>query len=254
MNTHTLPVRGTVEASDRLLNPSACLLNSDISAWVTPPLKVAVVDVRALFGEILVLGLKTADPATHFTYYRSLSDWLTLREATNEAVVLLSIDIKALESDTDGCLQMLSDLKEEASPTQFIVASSAEDPEIVLRTLEAGACSYISTSMRLSAVIRVIHLVHAGGTFIPTTSLQMLAARPNLDGRQAPPQEMLLSPRQMMVAKALRKGTPNKLIAYDLNMCESTVKVHVRQIMKKLKARNRTQIAYLTNAMFDEDE
>ena len=59
-----------------------------------------------------------------------------------------------------------------------------------------------------------------------------------------------LSPRQVLVARALRKGTPNKMIAYDLNMCESTVKVHVRHIMRKLKAKNRTQVAFLTNSMF----
>ena len=43
----------------------------------------------------------------------------------------------------------------------------------------------------------------------------------------------------------------NKLIAYELNMCESTVKVHIRNIMKKLKATNRTQVAYLTRGLFE---
>ena len=39
----------------------------------------------------------------------------------------------------------------------------------------------------------------------------------------------------------------NKTIAYELDMCESTVKVHIRAIMKKLNARNRTQVVLLTN-------
>ena len=43
----------------------------------------------------------------------------------------------------------------------------------------------------------------------------------------------------------------NKLIAYELNMCESTVKVHIRNIMRKLKATNRMQVAYLTRAFFE---
>ena len=47
------------------------------------------------------------------------------------------------------------------------------------------------------------------------------------------------------MVEAIRQGKPNKIIAYELNMCESTVKVHVRAIMKKLKARNRTEVAYL---------
>jgi DNA-binding NarL/FixJ family response regulator len=43
----------------------------------------------------------------------------------------------------------------------------------------------------------------------------------------------------------------NKLIAYELAMCESTVKVHIRNIMKKLNATNRTQVAYLTRGYFE---
>jgi DNA-binding NarL/FixJ family response regulator len=54
--------------------------------------------------------------------------------------------------------------------------------------------------------------------------------------------------RQLQVVEAIKKGKPNKIIAYELNMCESTVKVHVRTIMKKLHARNRTQVAYLYSA------
>ena len=49
---------------------------------------------------------------------------------------------------------------------------------------------------------------------------------------------------------ALRRGKANKIIAYELNMCESTVKVHIRNIMKKLKAKNRTEVAYLANKLF----
>jgi len=50
-------------------------------------------------------------------------------------------------------------------------------------------------------------------------------------------------------SKALRRGKANKVIAYELNMRESTVKVHVRNIMKKLKARNRTEVAFMANEL-----
>lgn len=54
----------------------------------------------------------------------------------------------------------------------------------------------------------------------------------------------LLSDRQAAVADAISRGKPNKVIAYELNLCESTVKVHIRSIMKKLQARNRTEVAF----------
>jgi DNA-binding NarL/FixJ family response regulator len=60
--------------------------------------------------------------------------------------------------------------------------------------------------------------------------------------------------RQAAVADRLRRGKPNKLIAYELNMCESTVKVHIRNIMKKLRASNRTEAGYKLNAMISDAE
>jgi DNA-binding NarL/FixJ family response regulator len=55
--------------------------------------------------------------------------------------------------------------------------------------------------------------------------------------------------RQLTVIESLRQGKSNKVIAYELNMCESTVKVHVRHIMKKLGAKNRTEVAFLMNSV-----
>jgi DNA-binding NarL/FixJ family response regulator len=56
------------------------------------------------------------------------------------------------------------------------------------------------------------------------------------------------------VLRALREGKANKIIAYELNMRESTVKVHVRNIMKRLNARNRTEVAFKTRDLFSELE
>jgi DNA-binding NarL/FixJ family response regulator len=54
-----------------------------------------------------------------------------------------------------------------------------------------------------------------------------------------------LTGRQYQVLQCLQKGQPNKLIARELGMTEGTVKVHVRQIMRRLGATNRTQVAIL---------
>ena len=51
-----------------------------------------------------------------------------------------------------------------------------------------------------------------------------------------------------MVA-AVCLGKPNKIIAFELNMRVSTVKVHLRNIMKRLNATNRTEVAYITNQL-----
>ena len=56
-----------------------------------------------------------------------------------------------------------------------------------------------------------------------------------------------LTPRELSVIDLLREGKPNKLIAARLDMQESTVKVHVRNILKKLNATNRTHAAFVAN-------
>lgn len=129
-----------------------------------------------------------------------------------------------------------------------------------------------------------MRLVHAGGTFVPASALRELNNRPGEGERTTPgpgagsndgiaagtmaaragdrsevlqpesatPAETAsgglqqsLTPRQREVLCLLCEGKPNKIIAHRLNMQEGTVKVHVRQIMKKLKATNRTQVAFL---------
>jgi DNA-binding NarL/FixJ family response regulator len=55
------------------------------------------------------------------------------------------------------------------------------------------------------------------------------------------------------VLQLLRQGKQNKTIAYELDMCESTVKVHIRLIMRKLNARNRTQVVLLAEGIQTRD-
>jgi DNA-binding NarL/FixJ family response regulator len=99
--------------------------------------------------------------------------------------------------------------------------------------------------MVLGEALEAMRLVAAGGTFVPASCL--LAAIRQGPTKEAPGNGF--SPRQAAVAAEICKGKPNKSIAYDLNMCESTVKVHVRNIMKRLKVRNRTQVAYALREM-----
>ena len=66
-----------------------------------------------------------------------------------------------------------------------------------------------------------------------------------------PPTPGLVTARELVVIRAIQKGKSNKVIAYDLNMSESTVKVHIRNIMKKLNAKNRTDVAIKSQSGFE---
>jgi DNA-binding NarL/FixJ family response regulator len=97
-----------------------------------------------------------------------------------------------------------------------------------------------------------MRLVLAGGVFVPASSLIAARLAPNKTSNGAPQANGMFTARQVAVIEAVRRGKANKIIAHELNMRESTVKVHVRNIMKKLKARNRTEVAYMTSALLEQ--
>ena len=133
-----------------------------------------------------------------------------------------------------------------------LVVSDNEGIEHVAGALQLDVEGYVPSNTATAVLVGAIQLVRVGGTFIPTDALKSLQRR-GMQPRRAPPESEVngFTPRQMQVLSCLRHGMSNKIIAYELDMSESTVKVHIRHIMKKLHATNRTQVVCMTNALFD---
>ena len=131
-----------------------------------------------------------------------------------------------------------------------IVLSSNRPANQIFDLLRGGIRGFIPTSVGMEVAVQAMRLVHAGGTFVPESCLHSLPDRTDPAAQPA----TLFTHRQLQVVEAIRQGKPNKIIAYELSMCESTVKVHVRTIMKKLQARNRTQVAYLYSSAVEADK
>ena len=58
-----------------------------------------------------------------------------------------------------------------------------------------------------------------------------------------------ITKRELELLEKVQRGLQNKLIAFELGISESTVKVHMRNLMRKLKARNRTEVVFLANQL-----
>lgn len=120
-----------------------------------------------------------------------------------------------------------------------IVSDHAERGEMAA-AYRCGVQGFFPSNLEPDVALRAFALILAGGTFFPPEMLDGATPPAALPERGNGPS---LTPRQLDVLALLREGKSNKLIARDLSMCESTVKVHVRQIMRKLGAANRTQAA-----------
>jgi DNA-binding NarL/FixJ family response regulator len=128
----------------------------------------------------------------------------------------------------------LVDLRKLTELAPAIVLSIDDRIEAVRLAFDNGARGYIPTaSTGLDLLVEILHFVNAGGTFVPLSTL----ARSELPQKE----RQRLTEREMLILELLKKGKQNKVIAYELGLSESTVKVHIRHILDKLRARNRTE-------------
>jgi DNA-binding NarL/FixJ family response regulator len=133
-----------------------------------------------------------------------------------------------------------------------VVLSDRDDVEEVNRALMQGVRGYIPTSVECEVTVAALRLIGAGGTFVPAGTLRSTAAKPDdqpENERHRRSDGLDLTPRELSVIDLLREGKPNKLIARQLDMQENTVKVHVRNILRKLNAANRTHAAFVANRL-----
>lgn len=212
---------------------------------------ILMVEPRALWRECFEASLGDVQLSRPLKLVSNIADWRPELPEDLPAVVVVSL------VSTDNVLDEIERARKafaDMGPVPpVIVMADDEDPAGVLDALDAGANGYVPTSVSIEVAVEAIRLVLAGGTYVPASAL--LAARDLSSEAAANPEQPcngMFTERQFAVIERLREGKANKIIAYELNMRESTVKVHIRNIMRKLKATNRTQVAYLYQNMLDE--
>jgi DNA-binding NarL/FixJ family response regulator len=133
--------------------------------------------------------------------------------------------------DISGIEAMIA-IRDEFPNARFIIlTSSARDNEI-RRSLAAGARAYMLKSMPSSELVDVIRQVHAGKKKIPIPIAAKLAEHYS---------DELLTDREVEVLRHLVDGKRNRDIAEKLFIAEETVKAHMKHILTKLGANDRTQ-------------
>jgi DNA-binding NarL/FixJ family response regulator len=175
---------------------------------------------------------------------------------------LSELDLLLYYSHDDGlfetvAIQQIKTLRQTFPHLPIVVMSdarSAMQPRNIRNALTSGAQGFIPTvTTELSAVVAAMRFVRDGGTFAPLNLLLPNRSGPGGQSSATAPAHRL-TPRQMNVLSHLRLGKANKIIAHDLGMTESTVKVHVRNIMRKMGATNRTQAVYKAQQLWSYSE
>jgi DNA-binding NarL/FixJ family response regulator len=203
--------------------------------------RIAWIDNFSLSRDCILKSMSELQPNLEvFTF-------VAFEECLSHAVPRFNLIIMNWHVSYDNCLSALKTLRAAFKMSLIVILWSLEEREQIdkmRQALTAGASGLISTrTMGLSMALTAIRFVQAGGIFVPKEILLSEPAPPII---YQPPQDdpIELTSRQTAVMNLLKKGAPNKTIAAELGMSESTVKVHVRSILMKMGATNRTQAVF----------
>jgi DNA-binding NarL/FixJ family response regulator len=219
---------------------------------------VALIDRKPLIRESIQRLLEaTTDDLSVFTVANT-AELFAARGERHLKFHLVILDIGSGSLSDAWARECLQALNRRLSDVPIVILSDNGDSTQMMDALTYGVRGYITTGLSSKVAVEALHLVCAGGTFVPISVLMDAAAGNSLSNARnhvlgARRALDRFTPRERQVLKVLQEGEPNKAIARRLNVQESTVKVHVRRIMRKLNAKNRTQAAILSSrALADE--
>jgi DNA-binding NarL/FixJ family response regulator len=216
---------------------------------VTRKGSVVLIDDRILARECLRGSLGSHHAPWEMVACSSMEEWQKKADRHPPlAAVLLHVGSDKI---ADTCMgERIKQLIKASGSAPLIILADKDDVVQMLNAFEYGVRGYIPSSVSVEVCVEAINLALAGGVFVPASTV--FATRDMINAGSSHNRRLteIFTSRQIQVAKAIWEGKPNKIIAYELNMCESTVKVHTRTIMQKLKATNRTQAAYKVSNLF----
>jgi len=197
---------------------------------------VAIVESRPFLRECIGRSVQSA-LSVRVATYSTLSELGAELNASRDLVVL-----SLLECGSDGCANALKDLSEFASGPTVIALASTNDPGLAHTAIRCGAKGFIPITMGFEIAIEVMRFILAGGIYVPPDCV-LVADQVGLPPPTSLSRQNTLTSREVAVVRAIQGGKSNKVIVHELNMCLSTVKVHVRNVMRKMNAKNRTDVA-----------
>lgn len=153
-------------------------------------------------------------------------------------LILLDLNMKGING-----LETLRTLRDMEVDARIILLTVSNAPEDLIAAIRAGADGYILKDNDPDDILTLIGNAMQGQTAISPELASLLAAALREESMSDQRSHASLTERETAILKCLAAGMSNKLIARELDIMEGTVKVHVRNLLKKLKFRSRVEAA-----------
>ncbi|WP_157962020.1 LuxR C-terminal-related transcriptional regulator [Acuticoccus kandeliae] len=214
--------------------------------------EIVLIDPQSLVRECMARSISPICPDATVVEFDAVDSWLAVRDPDAAPLVIYNMPDDAGHDEAQ--IDALREFIHKAQPAKVIVLARSNDVLCMIDAIECGAVGYIPMGAKLDDLVSALRICAAGSVFVQRNTLMSLRDFVRPAASTKPQLSSYFTERQLAVARALRRGSANKTIAYELDLCESTVKVHIRNIMRKLKVSNRTQAAFKLNAFADDDE
>jgi len=214
-------------------------------ATVPSPVRILVVDDHTIVRQ----GLRSIlDLEPDFEVVGEAADVAQAVAETDRLrpdVVLLDLKLSdsAPAEGLDVCTAALRDRHAEVS---IVVLTTFLDQKLLLGALRRGASGYALKDVDAVELAGIIRNVHRGQSGFDARSAQLVVR--SLTGQSAAAPSCLLNQRELQVVRLAASGRTNPQIARELYVSESTVKYHLRIAMRKLGAKDRTELVYRASA------
>lgn len=205
---------------------------------------VMIVDDHPLYSDALEAALELGIEGCTIRKARTLQEALSCVEE-GFAPDLVMFDLKLPDVTGISGFQRLRDALPDA---RILVISSLASSDLVHSLLDGGAMGFLPKDSSVKTVRDAVSEIASGRRYVPRQYANLEAAEDTCIFRTAP-ELACLTPQQVKILKLICEGMPNKEIAYQLSLADSTVKAHITALLRRLDVRNRTQAVVLVESV-----
>lgn len=212
------------------------------SARAVPVRSAMVIDDHPLYCDALASMMETVFNVRRVRKAATLGEALRLfRARFSPDLVMLDLNLP----DVEGLSGFIK-LKDRAPDVPVVVISAITSEDVAQSVMAAGAAGFIPKDVARETLQDALLDIWDGKAYLPA-GYKMPAKMDVLPPSVAEISRKIagLSRQQARILSLICMGKPNKLIAYEMNLAEATVKAHITALLRRLGVQNRTQAALL---------